>query len=65
MVPVKCLELLLWMGQMIQIQPGESTHATVKALYEPMVSYDELVKGSRFEILEGARVVGHGEVVRR
>ena len=47
------------------IQPGESTHATVKGLYEPNVSYDELVKGSRFEILEGAQVVGHGEVVRR
>ena len=47
------------------IQPGESTHATVKALYEPFVSYDELVEGSHFEILEGARVVGHGEVVRR
>lgn len=47
------------------IEPGESTHATVKALYEPIVSYDELVKGCRFEILEGAQVVGHVEVVRR
>src|ERR1044072_5907146 len=46
------------------IQPGESTHAIVKALYEPMVSYDELVKGSRFEIVEGAQIVGHGEVVK-
>lgn len=35
------------------------------ALYEPLVTYDELVKGSRFEILEAAQVIGHGEVVRR
>lgn len=47
------------------IQPAESTNATVKALYEPIVSYDELVEGSRFEILEGPHVVGHGEVLRR
>lgn len=47
------------------IQPGGSTQATVQALYEPIVSYDELVEGRRFEILEGSHVVGHGEVVRR
>jgi hypothetical protein len=46
------------------LQPGESTCATVKGMY-PTVSYDELVTGSRFEILEGAQVVGHGEVVGR
>jgi hypothetical protein len=47
------------------IPPGGSTHATIKALYEPNVSYDELVEGARFEILEGPHVVGYGEVVRR
>jgi hypothetical protein len=47
------------------IHPGESTRATVKALYEPIVSYDELVQGSRFEILEGPNVIGYGEVLRR
>ncbi len=47
------------------VPPGGSTHATIKALYEPNVSYDELVEGARFEILEGPHVVGYGEVIRR
>jgi hypothetical protein len=46
------------------ISPGTSSRATIKALYEPMVSYAELEKGVRFEILEGPQVVGHGRVVR-
>ena len=46
------------------ISPGGSTHATIKSLYEPGVSYDELSLGSRFEILEGPKVVGHGIVLR-
>ena len=46
--------------------PGESAHATIEALYEATgVSYDELVEGARFEIVEGPFVVGYGEVVRR
>ena len=47
------------------ILPGGNTHATIKSLYEPDVSYEELVEGARFEILEGPRIVGYGEVVRR
>ena len=47
------------------ILPGGTTQATIKSLYEPNVSYDELLEGARFEILEGPHVVGYGEVVRR
>jgi hypothetical protein len=47
------------------VLPGESTSATVKSLYEPSISYSELVEGARFEILEGAHVVGFGIVTRR
>ena len=47
------------------VPPGESTQATIKSLYEPNVSYEELVEGARFEILEGPHVVGYGEVIRR
>jgi len=44
--------------------PGEKTFATIKSLYAPVVSYAELVEGSRFEILEGSNVVGYGSVTR-
>lgn len=47
------------------IAPGGKTYATIKFLYEPQVSYAELIKGARFEILEGTKVVGHGWVTRR
>jgi len=46
------------------ISPGERTHATIKALYEPAVSYAELISGAHFEILEGPQVVGRGKVIR-
>ena len=45
------------------VSPGESAHATIQGLYSG-VSYQELVEGAQFEILEGARVVGSGRVVR-
>jgi hypothetical protein len=45
------------------IPPGGSTHATITGLYATAY-YNELVEGARFEILEGARVIGYGEVVR-
>src|SRR3712207_5216784 len=41
------------------VPPGGEAHATVKFLYEPSVSYAELIEDARFEILEGPRVVGH------
>jgi hypothetical protein len=44
------------------IPPGGKTFATIKSLYEPDVSYRELVEGAEFEILEGAKVVGNGRV---
>jgi hypothetical protein len=47
------------------VEPGASTYATIKSLYEPGVSYDELIEGAEFEILEGSKVVGLGRVVRR
>jgi hypothetical protein len=47
------------------IMPGGKTNATIKSLYEPSVSYADLVQGSRFEILEGPNIVGYGEVIRR
>ena len=39
--------------------------ATARLVYEPDISYSALQTGCRFEILEGARVVGHGLVVHR
>ncbi len=47
------------------IPPGGKAYATVKFLYESGVSYAELVEGARFEILEGPRVIGYGEIIRR
>jgi translation elongation factor EF-Tu-like GTPase len=48
-----------------RITPGGRTYATVRFLYEPDVCYDALAVGAGFEILEGGRVVGSGEVTRR
>lgn len=47
------------------VQPGGSTYATVRFVYEPDVCYDALVVGAQFEVLEGSRVVGMGRVTRR
>lgn len=47
-----------------EVHPGEPIQATVRLVYEPQVSYDKLVVGAEFEILEGARIVGNGHVVR-
>jgi hypothetical protein len=47
------------------VSPGSKAHAAVKFIYEPGVSYSELAEGTRFEILEGAKVVGFGEIIRR
>jgi hypothetical protein len=46
------------------ISPGGRAYATIKALYEPGISYAELSLGSRFEILEGPQVVGRGTIHR-
>lgn len=47
------------------IQPGQTTYATVRFLASDRVSYDSLVVGAAFEIREGGRVVGTGQVTRR
>ena len=47
------------------VLPGQKTFATVKSLYSTSVSYEELVEGVQFEILEGPNIVGHGKVTRR
>jgi translation elongation factor EF-Tu-like GTPase len=47
------------------VQPGATTRATVRFAYEPAVCYDALVVGAKFQVLEGSRVVGIGEVTRR
>jgi hypothetical protein len=47
------------------VPPGGKTQATVKFLYEREISYAALAEGARFEILEGQKVVGYGEIIRR
>jgi hypothetical protein len=47
------------------VQAGIPTYATVRFSYSPDICYDELKVGTKFEILEGAHVVGHGEVTLR
>jgi hypothetical protein len=46
------------------IQPGGSTFATVRFMYEPQVNYDSLTVDSEFDIMEGGKVVGFGRVTR-
>ena len=47
------------------VLPGQQTFATVRFLYAPAVSYEELVQGAQFEILEGPKIVGLGRITRR
>ncbi|MNK58165.1 hypothetical protein D3C87_772350 [compost metagenome] len=44
------------------IYPGACVPAEVMFLYSPNVGYEDLVVGARFQIMEGARVVGIGVV---
>ena len=41
---------------------GDTVHAVIEFLYKPQVSYDALVIGARFEIVEGPTIVGHGVI---
>jgi translation elongation factor EF-Tu-like GTPase len=45
------------------LRPGDSTNATVRFLY-PAVNYDALTVGSEFDIMEGGRSVGFGQVTK-
>ena len=47
------------------VAPGSSTYATVRFLYEPEISYDALVVGAQFDVMEGSCVVATGTVTRR
>lgn len=44
-------------------QVGQCINAEVDFVYVPAVDYGALVVGAQFQILEGARVVGVGQVV--
>jgi hypothetical protein len=46
------------------VAPGTGdVRATVRFPYWPLVNYNALVEGARFEIVEGSRVVGYGRVI--
>jgi hypothetical protein len=47
------------------LSPGESAIVTVTLFYAGRVDYSQLVPGASFSVLEGNRVVAHGEVLRR
>ena len=47
------------------VSPGECTYATVRLAYDTHVSSNVLKVGTEFEIVEGAQVVGRGQVTRR
>jgi len=46
------------------VQPGGKVRVTVAFVYEPAVNYSALVQGALFEVMEGARVVAIGRVLR-
>jgi translation elongation factor EF-Tu-like GTPase len=46
-------------------EPHEEVRASVKCLFEPDVSYDVLIVGTNFEIVEGLTIVGSGKVLMR
>ena len=47
------------------VYPGHRTYATVRFVYEPEVSYEDLKVGAEFDVLEGPRIVATGQVTRR
>ncbi len=47
------------------ILPNDDATATVRCLYEPLVSYDALQVGTRFQTVEGPRLIGSGIVLAR
>ena len=46
------------------LSESDTYRATVALVY-PGVNYQSLIEGAEFEVLEGARVVGTGRVLRR
>jgi translation elongation factor EF-Tu-like GTPase len=51
-------------GPFEPVQPGGNAIVTVVFVYEPAVNYSALVHGVLFEVMEGARVVASGRVLR-
>jgi hypothetical protein len=49
----------------VDILPNDDAMATVRCLYEPMVSYDGLRVGTQFQIVEGPKLIGSGTVLNR
>jgi translation elongation factor EF-Tu-like GTPase len=47
------------------LNPGASFNCSVEFAYESGVNYDALSVGAQFRIMEGARCVGTGRVLRR
>ena len=47
------------------ILPNDDVSATVRCLYEPLISYDVLKVGTQFQIVEGPRLIGTGIVLNR
>lgn len=48
-----------------QVEFNVQYHAIARFLYEPNVSYEALIEGTEFEILEGPKVVGKGKIISR
>ena len=47
------------------VPPGGNADATVAFVYEPNVNYEVLTVGTTFQVMEGAKVVAYGHVLRR
>ncbi|WP_059173097.1 hypothetical protein [Bacillus sp. FJAT-27445] len=45
------------------IKPNEKVNAKVWLSYYPEISYEKLINGAEFEIMEGARIAGTGKVI--
>jgi len=47
------------------IHPGAGANATIRLPLDHAVSHAELVTGAEFDVLEGAKLIGHGRVLSR
>ena len=45
------------------VSPGDSANVEFDLCYHPNVDYSDLAVGARFEVREGNRIVGSGEVL--
>ncbi len=49
----------------LSLPPGATAKVRMDLMYHPQVDYRELVPGATFTVREGARIVGHGRVLKR